>query len=211
MSHGILVSLDGPGGAGKTTTLNRLEPLLAAAGRAVHRTAEPSAGPVGQLARALVEQADGHTLACLFAADRYQHLAEEIRPHLRAGEVVLCDRYLASALVVQRLDGIDLPYLTSINRYADPPDLAVILTARPAVLARRVLWRGAHNRYQLGPNAAAAELAYYAEAAAHLHAEGVQVAQIDTTDTPPQQVAAAIAAAIDALGATSSSPVIGAA
>jgi hypothetical protein len=62
-----------------------------------------------------------------------------------------------------------------------------------------VLRRGAHNRYQLGPNAAAAELAYYAEAAAHLRQVGVQVAQIDTTDTPPEVVAATIASAISDL------------
>ena len=209
MPHGILVSLDGPGGAGKTTTLHLLERILTAAGRTVHCTAEPSSGPIGQLARSLVESGDGQALACLFAADRYQHLAAEIRPRREVGEIVLCDRYLASGLVVQRMDGIDLPFLVSINRYADPPDLAVILTARPAVINRRVVRRGAHNRYQLGPNAAAAELAYYAEATAHLQTEGVQVIQLDTTDTPPERVAATIADAINALDG--SPPVIGAA
>ena len=205
-----MISLDGPGGAGKTTTLHHLERILTAAGRTVFSTAEPSTGVIGQLARTLVDGASGETLACLFAADRYQHLADEIRPHLEAGDIVLCDRYLASGLVVQRMDGIDLPFLTSINRYADLPDLAVILTARPAVINQRVVRRGAHNRYQLGPNAAAAELAYYAEAAAHLHQVGVHVAQIDTTDTPPEIVAATIAAAIDGLNGDTP-PMIGAA
>lgn len=204
MPQGILVSLDGPGGAGKTTTIEHLARFLRTAGLPVHRTAEPSAGAIGHLARQLVDSAAGEVLACLFAADRYEHLAGEIRPRLQAGDVVLCDRYLASGLVVQRMDGIDLPFLVSVNRYADPPDLAVILTARPAVLGRRVMRRGAHNRYQIGPNAAAAELAYYAEAAAHLHQAGVHVAQIDTTDTPPEVVASTIAAAIGRLnGGTS--------
>jgi len=191
-----LVSLDGPGGAGKTTTVNHRVRILCTVSLPVHCTSEPSTGAIGELARTLVETASGEALACLFAADRYDHLATEIRPRLEAGDVVLCDRYLASGLVVQRMDGIELPFLASINRYADLPDLAVILTARPSVINRRVLRRGAHNRYQLGPNAAAAELAYYAEAAAHLHQAGVQVAQIDTTDTPPEVAAATIASAI---------------
>jgi len=53
------------------------------------------------LARDLVPTASGATLACLFAADRYHHLDTEIRPHRDAGRIVLCDRYLASGLVVQ--------------------------------------------------------------------------------------------------------------
>jgi dTMP kinase len=197
MPRGILVSFDGPGGAGKTTVINHLAALLATRGTPIHTTAEPSNGPIGQLARALVQKAEGWELACLFAADRYEHLRTEILPLIHTGHVVLCDRYLASGLVVQRMDGIDLPYLTAINRYVEQPDLAVILTARPAVIQRRVARRGAHNRYQTGPNAAAAELAYYAEAADYLHAEGMSVTQIDTTDIEPAQVAAALADAID--------------
>ena len=210
MPEGILVSLDGPGGAGKTTTLDHLVRVLTVAGLPVYRTAEPSTGPIGVLARSLVESADGETLACLFAADRYHHLAHEIRPRRAAGDIVLCDRYLASGLVVQRMDGLDLPFLASINRYTDPPDLAVILTARPAVLGQRVRRRGAHNRYQIGPNAAAAELAYYAEAAAHLEQAGAHVAQIDTTDTPSEVVTATIAEAISTLSG-GTPPMIGAA
>jgi dTMP kinase len=197
--RGILVSIDGPGGAGKTTVISHLAAQLAARGTPIHTTAEPSAGPIGQLARSMVPDAEGWELACLFAADRYEHLRTEIRPRIQTGHVVVCDRYLASGLVVQRMDGIDLPFLTAINRHVDLPDLAVILTARPAVINRRVARRGAHNRYQIGPNAAAAELAYYAEAAAHLHAEGVHLAQIDTTDTPPEQIAATLADAITRL------------
>lgn len=197
--RGILVSIDGPGGAGKTTVTSHLAALLTGRGIPIHTTAEPSSGPIGHLARSLVPEAAGWELACLFAADRYQHLRTEIRPHIHAGHVVVCDRYLASGLVVQRMDGVDLPFLTAINRHVDPPDLAVILTARPAVINQRVARRGARNRYQIGPNNATAELAYYAEAAAHLHAEGVHLAQIDTTDTTPEQIASALAEAVGQL------------
>ncbi|MEU6071861.1 hypothetical protein ABZ864_47440 [Streptomyces sp. NPDC047082] len=45
-------------------------------------------------------------MACLVAADRYHHLAQEIRPALQRGNVVLCDRYIASSLVLQVIDGL---------------------------------------------------------------------------------------------------------
>ncbi|HET9081520.1 MAG TPA: hypothetical protein VFO01_13555 [Trebonia sp.] len=55
-----------------------------------------------------------HALACLVAADRYHHLAAEIRPRLAAGHV-LCDRYLASTLVLQGRDGLPQSWLLALT------------------------------------------------------------------------------------------------
>ena len=77
---GPFITIDGPGGSGKTATVAALADELRQRGHAVHVTAEPSAGPVGTLARALVNEVAGHALACLVAADRYHHLDTEIRP-----------------------------------------------------------------------------------------------------------------------------------
>ena len=41
-------------------------------------------GPIGVLCREMTESVTGHSLACLYAADRYHHLETEIRP-LREG------------------------------------------------------------------------------------------------------------------------------
>ena len=82
---GALVTIDGPGGSGKTATVAALADELRRRGRTVHVTAEPSAGPIGRLARALVDEASGYALACLVAADRYHHLDTEIRPQARRG------------------------------------------------------------------------------------------------------------------------------
>ncbi len=172
------------------------------AGLSVYRTAQPSGGPIGALARDLVSVADGAVLACLFAADRYHHLDTEIRPHRAAGHIVLCDRYLASGLVVQRADGLDLAFLASVNQLADPPDLAVILRADPGTIAGRLAERGAHNRYQGSPALAAAEMAHYRQAANYLEQLGVTVLHIDTTHTPADRVAVRIAAAIPGLRRT---------
>jgi len=193
---GLLISVDGPGGVGKTTTIERLTTILTNAGLPVHRTAQPSTSPIGALARDLVPTVGGATLACLFAADRYHPLDTEIRPRRDSGHIVLCDRYLASGLVVQRADGLDLAFLAGINAHADPPDQAVILTADPDTIARRIAGRGVHNRYQGDTAQAAAEIAWYGEAAAHLEQRGVSVLCVDTTHTPPDRVAVQIAAVI---------------
>ena len=93
--QGLFVSIDGPGGAGKTTIVQHLAQLLVSQGEHVHVTAEPSSGPIGALASALTETVAGHALACLYAADRYHHVETEIAPYLRTGHMVISDRYIA--------------------------------------------------------------------------------------------------------------------
>ena len=77
-SDGLFISVHGPSGVGKTTTVRALAELLRDEGRVVHATAEPSEGPIGKLARELTETMHGITLACLYAADRYHHLTSEV-------------------------------------------------------------------------------------------------------------------------------------
>jgi thymidylate kinase len=66
--------VDGPSGAGKSTIVHHLAQMLVAAGEQAHVTAEPSAGPVGQLCRELTETVTGHAMTCLYAADRHHHV-----------------------------------------------------------------------------------------------------------------------------------------
>ncbi len=102
-SNGLFISIDGPSGVGKSSTARTLAGRLRAQGRPVHLTSEPSNGPIGELACELTETLRGIALACLYAADRYYHLATEVRPHLDAGDVVITDRYTPSALVMQQV------------------------------------------------------------------------------------------------------------
>jgi dTMP kinase len=145
-SDGLFVSIDGPSGVGKTSTMQELARLLRDDGRAVHLTCEPSEGAIGKLARDLTDTVQGTALAFLSAADRYHHLTSELLPHLATGEIVITDRYIPSALVMQQLDGVDPEYLWRINTKARKPDLAVILNADPVVVAERRQDRGPHNR-----------------------------------------------------------------
>ena len=129
--RGLFVSVDGPSGAGKSTIVRHLAQMLVAAGKDVHVTAEPSNGPIGELCRELTDTVTGHALACLYPADRYHHIETEIRPACDAGKIVMSDRYLASGLVMQRFDDIDLSYLWQVNAMVLQPNLAVILEADP--------------------------------------------------------------------------------
>lgn len=78
--RGMFVTVDGPSGAGKSTIVHHLAQMLVAEGENVHVTAEPSSGPIGDLCRQLTETVTGHTLACLYAADRYHHVETGISP-----------------------------------------------------------------------------------------------------------------------------------
>jgi dTMP kinase len=190
--RGLFVSVDGPGGAGKSTIVRHLAQLLTADGATVHVTAEPSTGPIGVLCRELTETVTGHTLACLYAADRYHHLATEIRPAIETGQIVISDRYIPSGLVMQRFDEVALSFLWQINAAADRPDLAVILRADPGVIAGRLRRRGARNRFQVTPGSSHAETRFYGQAADCLRRAGFNLLEVDVGGSPPERSAALI-------------------
>ena len=192
MRSGLLVSIDGPGGIGKSTLTTQLAAQLPRRGIPTHATTEPSPSPLGDFARHAPDRYHGLVLACLVAADRYHHLETEIQPHLEAGEVVITDRYVPTSLVLQRIDGVDLDFIWQLNAYAPRPDLAVILQADPAVLAARLAARGAHTRFERAPGASQVESHLYQQAAERLQAAGWPLLLVDTTDAPPQELAATL-------------------
>lgn len=200
--RGMFVSVDGPSGAGKSTIVRHLAQMLVAAGEDVHVTAEPSNGPIGKLCCELTDTVTGYALACLYAADRYHHIETEIRQHCDAGQFVISDRYLASGLVMQRFDNIDLGYLWQLNDRADQPDLAVILEADPEVIAERLAERGPHNRFQITPGSSHAEVRFYEQATERLIQAGFDIFTVDCNQQPPEQVAARIRDRLTALFAS---------
>jgi dTMP kinase len=145
--QGLFVVIEGPSGVGKTTVTRLLLTDLAHRGVAVAATREPSDSALGKLARHGTDDYRGLVLGCLVAADRYHHLERDIRPAVRAGYVVLCDRYVPTSLVLQRIDGVEPAFLAQLNQYADQPDLTVILTGHPEQAAARVQDRGTFSRF----------------------------------------------------------------
>jgi len=162
--RGRFIVLEGIDGAGTTTQLAALKAHFERGARRAMVTHEPSDGPVGMLIRLALQgrlvganydyhdpehateggiSFDPAALALLFAADRADHVAMQIRPHLDAGRHVVCDRYLLSTLAYQGLHS-DLDWLVEINRPAIPPDVTFFLDVPPGEAAermRRARWR----------------------------------------------------------------------
>jgi dTMP kinase len=195
---GSFLTLDGPGAVGKSTILAELGRLLRTRGTDTHTTTEPSTSDLGTFTRANANHIHGRALACLVAANRYEHMDVELLPLLDAGTTVICDRYLASSLVLQRLDGVPEPFLRALNADIRLPDLAVILTAAPEAIAARLAERGKRHRFHDDPDGPQREVDLYAEAATTLASMGVDTLVLDTTRATPSEVAARIADALPA-------------
>ncbi|MGW4729216.1 dTMP kinase [Streptomyces shenzhenensis] len=193
---GRFITIDGPGGVGKSTILQAVTDLLATDAIPVLATREPSDGALGKMARYGTDEYHGMSMACLIAADRYQHVDHEVRPALARGHVVVCDRYIASSLVLQVMDGVPRDVVWELNRHADMPDLAVIVNARVDVITGRLQRRGAHSRYEREPGGTERECASYYEAARFLMAAGVRVLQLDSSTADVEDLASVIVAAI---------------
>ena len=101
MSKGIFISLEGPDGAGKSSVLEALIPILEAKGQAFVTTREPGGVAVAEKIRDVVldpkhTEIDEKTELLLYIASRRQHLVERILPALDRGEMVLVDRFIDS-------------------------------------------------------------------------------------------------------------------
>ncbi|GAA2880971.1 hypothetical protein GCM10010517_43800 [Streptosporangium fragile] len=188
---GLFVTLDGPGGAGKSTLAELVTARLTDAGVPALATREPSRSLIGRLAREHTATFSGPTLACLVAADRHHHLAAEIRPALAEGLIVVCDRYVPSSYVLQTRDGVPLDYIRQLNAPVDRPDLAVLVTAAAPILEQRLTVRGAHSRFE-HEGSSAAETTLYEDLGDVLATDGFVFHQVDTGYQSPQDAATAL-------------------
>lgn len=139
---GVFITFEGGDGAGKTTQLSLLEGWLQELGLTCERTREPGGTPVGERIRTLVlahgqGEVDPRTEALLFAASRAAHVAQRIRPALRAGRIVVCDRYIDSSVAYQGVGReLGAGQVASLNAWATEdlqPDLTVVLDADPTM------------------------------------------------------------------------------
>lgn len=177
---------------GKSTAARMVVDTLAAAGLPMHATAQPSGAPLGELARRGTDTYRGMALACLCAADRHHQLEVEIKPALRQGKVVVCDRYVASSLALQGLDGLPSDTVWQLNHGIYCPDLTVILNGDPQVIDARLRGRGGHSRFERAEDNSDMESGLYVHAVVDLQAKGWPVATLDLTTDTPDTIAARI-------------------
>jgi dTMP kinase len=142
---GRFVVLEGGDDSGKSTQARRLASSLRERGLTVCETFEPGATSAGVVIRELLlhdaAPIAATTEALLMAADRAQHVTEQIEPALAAGQWVVCDRYLPSSLVYQGVvRGLGVDVVEELNRAATgraAPDLVVVLDVPDAVAVAR--------------------------------------------------------------------------
>src|ERR1700721_1217126 len=106
MPRGLFVTFEGLDGSGKSTQLRRLKDRLEADGFAVTATRQPGGTRVGDRIRALLldtrtENVSSLAELGLMFSDRAQAIAEVIEPALKAGKIVLCDRFTDSSEAYQ--------------------------------------------------------------------------------------------------------------
>jgi dTMP kinase len=128
-------------GSGKSTQAKLLAASLRRS-RNVLCTAEPSRGKIGSFIRTryLFEERRSSIAveALLFAADRVDHVENEIVPALKEGRLVISDRYLFSSLAYQGAAGLDLNWIMKINQRAIRPDFAIFVDVDPVVVIGRL-------------------------------------------------------------------------
>ena len=132
----MFITLEGPEGSGKSSQIPALAQYLEAQGYRVLCTREPGGTSIGDQIRAVLTSMDNpellpRTEILLFLAARAQLVAQVIRPALREGKVVLCDRYGDSTLAYQGYGhGLDLNSLRAMLNFATEglkPDLTLLM------------------------------------------------------------------------------------
>ncbi len=170
---GRLIVIEGLDGAGTTTLTDLATTTLRAAGHDVLAAANPSDGPLGELARRFLRHEvdfDERVIAMIFSGDRLDHARRVIEPAIAAGTWVLCDRYYLSTLAYQGAriaadSGIDLDtaieWCAGLNRFVPRPEVTYFLDVDRGERERRLRSRpGRPERYDAGPTAAEVEAAY---------------------------------------------------
>ena len=139
---GVFVVFEGGEGAGKSTQSALLHTGLRAEGYSVLLTREPGGTDVGSALRSiLLDHATGdlspRAEALMYAADKAEHVDAVIVPALKAGRVVISDRYVDSTLAYQGA-GRSIPAreLEDVARWATSalrPHLTVLLDVDPTI------------------------------------------------------------------------------
>lgn len=130
------LAFEGMDGAGKSSLITLLEKELQNRGLRFVKTREPGGTPLAEEIRQMLLKKTGdtpmpRTELLLYEAGRAQHVDQVIKPALKAGHWVLCDRFAASSLAFQ-CGGRGLPreMVDTFNVFATDgvmPDLNILL------------------------------------------------------------------------------------
>jgi dTMP kinase len=138
--RGKFITFEGCEGAGKSRQITLLADFLKSINIDFIITREPGGTSISEKIRSII--LDGKNLdmtdeceALLYAAARAQHLTDTVEPALKAGKLVICDRYIDSSFAYQGYArGLDINFIKNINSFAINkymPDLTLFLDISP--------------------------------------------------------------------------------
>jgi dTMP kinase len=146
----LFITFEGVEGSGKTTQIQRLKKYLTQKGIPCKVTREPGGCPIGEKVRKILLNPDHHEMVpmtelFLYEAARAQHVKEVIKPFLKKGGVILCDRFSDATLAYQGYGRrIDLKWIEHLNHLSSQgirPDVTFLLDCPSDVGLNRALQR----------------------------------------------------------------------
>lgn len=186
--HPNFVAIDGPNGVGKSSIIEALKIFDSSIMTKAIFTKEPTASQLGTFIRANQDKYHGHSLAALVSADRYDHIERIIKPALSAGQMVITDRYLASSLVYQVIDGLTPSFVLELNSQILLPSLYFVLTCNVDVIAERLRARTELTRFEIGDKLKV-ESQLFKESREILQSLNITVVEVDTSISTASEMA----------------------
>jgi dTMP kinase len=149
---GVLVTVEGTDGVGRTTQIARLREWLELRGHGVLETGWTRSELVGAtISHAKrIRALNRYTYALLYAADFADRFEKEILPALRNGFLVLADRYVYTAFARALVRGADKQWVRDLYAFAPVPHLVIYLRADAETVIRRSIPRGAIDPFEAG-------------------------------------------------------------
>lgn len=149
---GKLIVIEGTDGVGRSTQIQLLKPWLEQQGRAVVDTGMTRSKLAG---KGIKQAKQGHTmgrvtLSLFYATDFADRLENEIVPALRAGFVVLTDRYIYSLIARASVRGIEPSWVRNVYRFALVPDAVFYLRIGVDELIPRVVFSTGFDYWESG-------------------------------------------------------------
>ena len=154
----MFITLEGIEGSGKTTQIRRLVEFLEDKGVDCVTTRQPGGTQIGENIRSILLDPANSALEplaelLLYMADRAQHINELIRPALKNGKTVVCDRYFDATMVYQGFArGLSIELIGKLHQllFDDlKPDVTLLLDLSPQVGLERA-WQQLNNGQRSG-------------------------------------------------------------
>jgi dTMP kinase len=149
---GKIIAIEGTDGVGRSTQIRLLREWLEVQGYGVVETGWTRSTlmqPTIDLAKAS-NTLNKLTFVLLYATDFADRLEKEIIPALKAGFIVLADRYIFTAIARARVRGVDRAWLRNLYGFAIVPHLVFYLRIDVDTLIHRLLQSGGMDFWESG-------------------------------------------------------------